>query len=54
MKAIESGANPTAPINHAYLIHNRSLPEVLKWLEPQGDLLVTDKEVDPELEVTGL
>ncbi|MCH8075129.1 MAG: UbiD family decarboxylase [SAR324 cluster bacterium] len=54
MKATESDANRTAPKDDAYLKHNRSLPDVLAWLEREGDVLVTDKEVDPDLEITGL
>src|SRR5713226_10515439 len=30
------------------------LRETLEWLKSQGDLIETDKEVDPDLEVTGL
>ena len=32
----------------------RDLRLTLKWLKSQGDLIETDKEVDPDLEVTGL
>src|SRR5438128_9052815 len=31
-----------------------SLRSALEWLESQGDLLKTDVEVDPDLEITGL
>src|SRR5712691_3905863 len=31
-----------------------SLRSALEWLDAQGDLLKTDVEVDPDLEVTGL
>src|SRR3954468_4073208 len=30
------------------------LRSTLEWLRQQGDLIETDKEVDPDLEVTGL
>ena len=32
----------------------RDLRSTLEWLRAQGDLIETDKEVDPDLEVTGL
>ncbi len=32
----------------------RSLRAALAWLETQGDLLITDEPVDPDLEITGL
>ncbi len=32
----------------------RDLRSTLEWLRSQGDLIETDKEVDPDLEVTGL
>ncbi len=32
----------------------RDLRETLEWLRAQGDLIETDKEVDPDLQVTGL
>src|SRR5437868_11367323 len=31
-----------------------SLRAALEWLDSQGDLLKTDVEVDPDLEITGL
>src|SRR5215831_15298525 len=31
-----------------------SLRSALAWLETQGDVLVTDVEVDPDLEITGV
>src|SRR5919197_2007529 len=31
-----------------------SLRSALEWLDAQGDLLKTDVEVDPDLEITGL
>src|SRR5580700_12264148 len=32
----------------------RDLRSTLEWLRQQGDLIETEKEVDPDLEVTGL
>ena len=34
--------------------HAHDLRSALAWLNAQGDLIETDKEVDPDLEVTGL
>src|SRR5215470_11741231 len=34
--------------------HLKDLRSTLQWLKQEGDLVETDKEVDPELEVTGL
>src|SRR6185295_376592 len=34
--------------------HAQDLRTTLDWLREQGDLIETDKEVDPDLEVTGL
>src|SRR6202022_4861813 len=34
--------------------HAFDLPTALDWLREQGDLIETDKPVDPDLEVTGL
>ena len=34
--------------------HLRDLRSTLDWLKAQGDLIVTDKEVDPDLQITGL
>src|SRR5260370_20104113 len=34
--------------------HAFDLRSVLDWLRAQGDLIETDKPVDPDLEVTGL
>ncbi len=31
-----------------------SLPKALDWLRTQGDLIVTDKEVNPDLEITAI
>src|ERR1051326_7201237 len=32
----------------------RDLRSALEWLREQGDLIVTDKEVNPDLEITGI
>jgi 3-polyprenyl-4-hydroxybenzoate decarboxylase len=32
----------------------RDLRSTLAWLKAEGDLIETDKEVDPDLQVTGL
>ncbi|MEE8396572.1 MAG: UbiD family decarboxylase, partial [bacterium] len=37
-----------------YLKHNKSLREVIAWLKTEGDVLETDREVDPDLELVGL
>ena len=34
--------------------HARDLRSTLDWLRREGDLIETDKPVDPDLEVTGL
>src|SRR5919198_4637299 len=34
--------------------HLQSLRETLAWLKTRGELIETDKEVNPDLEVTGL
>ena len=34
--------------------HARDLRTALAWLKAQGDLIETDKTVDPDLQVTGL
>src|SRR5262249_45257643 len=34
--------------------HARDLRGTLEWLKSQGDLIKTDKPVDPDLEITGL
>ncbi len=31
-----------------------SLRSTIEWLRAEGDLIETDKEVDPDLEITGL
>src|SRR5919199_3758158 len=33
---------------------NTSLRSALEWLDSQGDVIKTDVEVDPDLEITGL
>src|SRR5271154_7347868 len=43
-------AQQAAPAN----LGCRDLRETLEWLRAQGDLIETEKEVDPDLEVTGL
>src|SRR5688572_9448599 len=45
----KKGSKTAAPINHAH-----DLRSTLAWLKSQGDLIETKKEVDPDLEVTGL
>src|SRR5438876_12249181 len=42
-------ARPGAASHHA-----QDLRSTLAWLKAQGDLIETDKPVDPDLEVTGL
>jgi len=32
----------------------RSLRSALEWLDSQGDVMTTDVEVDPDLEITGV
>ncbi len=39
---------------HAPVKTVRDLRGALDWLKAQGDLIETDKEVDPDLEITGL
>src|SRR5262245_33253748 len=34
--------------------HLRDLRSALDWLKANGDLVVTDRQVDPDLQVTGL
>jgi 4-hydroxy-3-polyprenylbenzoate decarboxylase len=34
--------------------HAQDLRSTLDWLRTQGDLIETDKEVDPDLQLTGL
>jgi len=45
--AAEKHADPGAP-------GTRDLRSTLEWLRAQGDLIETEKEVDPDLQVTGL
>src|SRR4029077_1963120 len=35
-------------------VHARDLRSTLAWLKSQGDLITTNKAVDPDLEITGL
>lgn len=42
VKSVESAAKP------------RDLRETIEWLRKEGDLIETDVEVDPDLEITGL
>ena len=44
-------AQKLAPVQEHHAFDLRS---VLDWLREQGDLIETDKAVDPDLEVTGL
>ena len=41
-------------VNAAREQHPSDLRSTLDWLRAQGDLIETDKPVDPDLEVTGL
>src|SRR5680860_758437 len=34
--------------------NTRDLRQALEWLESEGDAIVTDQEVDPDLEITGI
>ena len=43
---VKSGGAPVDAIN--------DLRNTLDWLRAQGDLIETDKPVDPDLEITGL
>src|SRR3954451_5773624 len=49
-KGVTSPKVGSAPAPH----HAMDLRATLEWLRRQGDLIETDKEVDPDLEVTGL
>jgi UbiD family decarboxylase len=49
-KSITAPKAGSAPAPH----HAMDLRSTLQWLRQQGDLIETDKEVDPDLEVTGL
>ncbi len=44
--------NPSSPAKAA--THVRDLRSSLEWLKARGDLVETDKEVNPDLEITGL
>src|SRR5437016_11249418 len=48
-KGERSGANSAAMPNQAF-----DLRSTLEWLRASGELIETDKEVDPDLQVTGL
>src|SRR5947207_13797462 len=50
MQKILRKEKPSADKQH----HASDLRSTLNWLRAQGDLTRTDKEVDPDLEVTGL
>ena len=49
-KGVTAPKAGSAPAPH----HAMDLRSTLEWLRRQGDLIETDKEVDPDLEVTGL
>src|SRR5262247_4021785 len=49
-KVVATGTASQADNAH----HARDLRTALAWLKSQGDLIETDKPVDPDLEVTGL
>src|SRR5262245_33613259 len=48
--AVKAKADGVAPTDN----HAHDLRTALAWLKSQGDLIETDKEVDPDLEITGL
>jgi len=48
-KALRKERPAAAKANHA-----ADLRTALDWLRGQGDLIETDKTVDPDLEITGL
>src|SRR5437660_10468268 len=48
-KGERSGANSAAMPNQAF-----DLRSTLEWLRASGELIETDKEVDPDLQVTGM
>ncbi|TMJ84919.1 MAG: UbiD family decarboxylase, partial [Alphaproteobacteria bacterium] len=50
MQKILRKEKPSADKQH----HASDLRSTLNWLRAQGDLIETDKPVDPDLEVTGL
>ncbi len=54
MTAIESKLEEKHRDSEEHLKYNKSLRDVLEWLQAQGDVLVTDREVDPDLEIAGL
>ncbi len=49
MSTAKKDAAPGVPSEKLY-----DLRGTLEWLEEQGDLVVTDKEVDPDLEIISL
>src|SRR3989442_1649577 len=51
-KAAKAAQTTTKALARAHVAFD--LRSTLDWLRKQGDLIVTDKEVDPDLEVTGL
>src|ERR1700756_5034377 len=53
-KARASKSSTKSPAHKAPAHHSFDLRTALDWLRSQGDLIETDKEVDPDLEVTGL
>ena len=32
----------------------KDLRGAIEWMKKEGDILITDKEVDPDLEITGI
>ena len=53
-KALTAKAKKASKAEKTAPSHARDLRSALAWLKSQGDLIVTDEEVDPDLEVTGL
>ena len=53
-KALRKEKPAAAGKEHHAQNHAQDLRSTLDWLRAQGDLIETDKEVDPDLEVTGL
>src|SRR4051812_3481865 len=56
-----TGVNVKAPANKPQakskterINHARDLRSTLAWLKSEGDLIATNKPVDPNLEITGL
>jgi len=46
--------NEMAPSSHPDTTHLKDLRSTLAWLEARGELIRTAKEVDPDLQITGL